>query len=260
MEVHHHPHVEKKGFKEYFLEGLMIFLAVSMGFIAENIREKITENERAHELAESLYQEVYADSIQFQKIMTTRDLKEQASNYLLGYFKDSSLTKTSHTFYRNFTWEFVIHAATIFEPADGMLNQLRNSGSLRYFKNNELQKECGQLSVVITKIRNRLEYESQFFQQYIRPYALTYYDFDWYNQISKNGTIIITESIIKEPDPKDLPVLKNASGFNKTECMNLINYHLIILRSTNLGYLNTYLKINHSLLETLRKEYNLKSE
>jgi len=31
MEVHHHPHVEKKNFKEYFLEFLMIFLAVTMG-------------------------------------------------------------------------------------------------------------------------------------------------------------------------------------------------------------------------------------
>ena len=37
-----------------------------------------------------------------------------------------------------------------------------------------------------------------------------------------------------------------------------INYHLIILRSTDLVYLNGYLKINHNLLETLRKEYHLK--
>ena len=44
MEVHHHPHVEKKNFKEYFLEFLMIFLAVTMGFIAENVRERITEH------------------------------------------------------------------------------------------------------------------------------------------------------------------------------------------------------------------------
>ena len=34
MEVHHHPDVEKKGLKEYILEGLMIFLAVTMGFFA----------------------------------------------------------------------------------------------------------------------------------------------------------------------------------------------------------------------------------
>ncbi len=43
MEVHHHPNVEKKGIKEYFLEFLMIFLAVTLGFFAENIREKITD-------------------------------------------------------------------------------------------------------------------------------------------------------------------------------------------------------------------------
>jgi len=40
MEVHHHPDVEKKGFKEYLLEGLMIFLAVTMGFFAESYRER----------------------------------------------------------------------------------------------------------------------------------------------------------------------------------------------------------------------------
>jgi hypothetical protein len=32
MEVHYHPNVEKKNFKEYFLGFLMIFLAVTMGF------------------------------------------------------------------------------------------------------------------------------------------------------------------------------------------------------------------------------------
>src|SRR5919205_297932 len=44
MEVHHHPHVEKKNFKEYLLEGLMIFLAVTMGFFAENLREYTKDN------------------------------------------------------------------------------------------------------------------------------------------------------------------------------------------------------------------------
>ena len=36
MEVHHHPkvdsHLHEKNFKEYFLEFLMIFLAVTLGF------------------------------------------------------------------------------------------------------------------------------------------------------------------------------------------------------------------------------------
>ncbi len=46
MEVHHHPKAEKKNFKEYFLEFLMIFLAVTMGFFAESLREHIVDGER----------------------------------------------------------------------------------------------------------------------------------------------------------------------------------------------------------------------
>ena len=87
MEVHHHPHPEKKNFKEYLLEGLMIFLAVSMGFIAENIRERITENDRAHELAESLYQEVYNDSVSLQKVLGWRMEKENQLDYYIKYIR-----------------------------------------------------------------------------------------------------------------------------------------------------------------------------
>ncbi len=42
MEVHHHPHVEKKSFKEYFLEFLLIFLAVTLGFFAESLKEHVS--------------------------------------------------------------------------------------------------------------------------------------------------------------------------------------------------------------------------
>jgi hypothetical protein len=64
MEVHHHPNVEKKNFKEYLLEGLMIFLAVSMGFIAENIRENLTEHHKAKLFAESMLKDIEADTAQ----------------------------------------------------------------------------------------------------------------------------------------------------------------------------------------------------
>jgi hypothetical protein len=48
MEVHHHPdlHHRRKKFKEYLLEFVMIFLAVTMGFIAENVREGIGDGKR----------------------------------------------------------------------------------------------------------------------------------------------------------------------------------------------------------------------
>ena len=49
MEVHHHPKVEKKNFKEYFLEFLMIFLAVTLGFFAESFREHLAESKKLHQ-------------------------------------------------------------------------------------------------------------------------------------------------------------------------------------------------------------------
>src|SRR6201996_5668994 len=64
MEVHHHPQLDHKHkpWKEYLLEGFMIFIAVMMGFIAENIRENITNNEHARQLTSQLVQDLKEDT------------------------------------------------------------------------------------------------------------------------------------------------------------------------------------------------------
>ncbi len=62
MEVHHHPHVEKKNFKEYFLEFLMIFLAVTMGFFAENIRESVSDHSKEKEYIAGIKKDLVADT------------------------------------------------------------------------------------------------------------------------------------------------------------------------------------------------------
>jgi len=62
MEVHHHPHVEKKKFKEYFFEFIMIFLAVTLGFFAENIREKISDERQVRQYIESMLRDLKSDT------------------------------------------------------------------------------------------------------------------------------------------------------------------------------------------------------
>src|SRR5215467_13851727 len=65
MEVHHHPdlHHQPKPWKQYFLEFLMIFLAVTMGFFAENIREHIADSEKGEQYAQSLYDDLKVDTM-----------------------------------------------------------------------------------------------------------------------------------------------------------------------------------------------------
>ena len=65
MEVHHHPKVEKKNLKGYFLEFLMIFLAVTMGFLAENLRESLKHKEEILLNMQSLVADLNSDVIYF---------------------------------------------------------------------------------------------------------------------------------------------------------------------------------------------------
>src|SRR5580693_4669084 len=155
MEVHHHPEIEKKNFKQYFLEFLMIFLAVTMGFFAEQIRENISEDSQAKALAQTLYQETYADSVTMQYRLSLRKEKENQMNYFRNYVKDSNLVNLSVKFYPSFFWSCVVSSAIQFIPNDGILNQLRNSGSLRYFKNINVQKAISRMNVVILNLRTR---------------------------------------------------------------------------------------------------------
>src|ERR1700692_4362714 len=63
MEVHHHPdlHHKKKNFKEYFLEFLVIFLAVSLGFLAESFREYLGDHSKEKEYIHSLIADLKSD-------------------------------------------------------------------------------------------------------------------------------------------------------------------------------------------------------
>ncbi len=51
-----------KPWKEYLLEFIMIFLAVTMGFFAENLRERISNNEKGEKYIESLIEDLQADT------------------------------------------------------------------------------------------------------------------------------------------------------------------------------------------------------
>ena len=89
--------------------------------------------------------------------------KEEDMDYLSSYFKDSSLTSLPHDFYPAYTISTFLFNSYAFEPKDGILSQLRNSGSLRYLKSIALQKLLGDISVCINNVRYRNDQEYQFF-------------------------------------------------------------------------------------------------
>jgi hypothetical protein len=145
----------------------------------------------------------------------------------------------------------------LFEPNDGILNQLRNSGELRYFKNSALQSAIGQFGVQIANIRNRNDKEYSYLEMYIRPFSLKYYDFDWYEAYTQNGKIPLMQALNQNTQPSFTGKIVNADQFSRQEAESMASYYLLMMRGTRQNYYTHYITINHQLLEILRKEYHL---
>jgi len=103
MEVHHHPHVEKKNFKEYFLEFLMIFLAVTLGFFAENIREHLSEQKAVRQYLQTFSQELTRnrDILKNEKTFLTNQLPliDSLANIFYKEKENLDLKKTLSLFH-----------------------------------------------------------------------------------------------------------------------------------------------------------------
>src|SRR4030095_1801598 len=63
MEVHHHSHTPGKKWTHYLWEFLMLFLAVTLGFLVENQREHYIEHEREKQYVQSFYEDLTADEL-----------------------------------------------------------------------------------------------------------------------------------------------------------------------------------------------------
>ena len=265
MEVHAHTHTSdpdshrgKKKWTHYLWEFLMLFLAVFCGFLAENYREHYVEHRRAKQLANNLYKELYADSIAIEQKIAIRNKKEQECVYFINYVKDSSLTNLSPRFYPAFTWAFLQSGQILFEPNDGIVNQLRNSGELRYFKSSEFQSEIGKLSVMITNVKNRNEREYSYVESYLRPFITKHYDFNWYDTLTEHGSLSVLDALTQKINMPTAGQMVNLDKFNRQEAQSVAYYNLLMLRSTRRTYYLQYENANHQLLQTLRKEYHLK--
>ena len=133
MEVHHHPHLEKKNFKEYFLEFLMIFLAVTLGFFAENVREYVGDNSKEKQYVYSLYDDMHQDSIRISASLTFASRQIQKIDSLIYIINqpspDDNEINTAYFCARIATRSFY------FDETDRTIQQLNSTGNFRLIKN-----------------------------------------------------------------------------------------------------------------------------
>lgn len=74
---------KKSNWKKYAMEFLMVFAAISLGFFADNQREKWGENTRGVQYAQRLVEDLDLDSIRMEEVKVNYAIKEQQINTLI---------------------------------------------------------------------------------------------------------------------------------------------------------------------------------
>ena len=135
MEVHHHPdlHHKPKKWKEYFLEFLMIFLAVTMGFFAESLREHIANNSQEKEYINSLISDLNDDIRVNDNQMPILQASLTQLDSLVWMLNDPNVRQFGADLY--YFGRQAAKIAVPFPTNDRTLQQMKNSGSFRLIRN-----------------------------------------------------------------------------------------------------------------------------
>jgi len=132
MEVHHHSHHPKK-WKEYITEFLMLFLAVSLGFMAENIREHQIEKQREIAYLKNVHEDLKLDLINIDNVFNSNTIRLQAMDTLFKIINNNTITNEDVYYYiRN------LALRATFESSHVGLDQIKSAGGLRMVKNPEI--------------------------------------------------------------------------------------------------------------------------
>lgn len=136
MEVHHHPHAGhgKKKFTEYLLEFFMIFLAVTMGFFAESLREHITEKKQEKGYIRGIIADLKKDTAKLSSVLAYYDkiipLMDSGRKNFSKLQQRGSLRAISQM-------QFSLSGFQDFIYSDATLQQIKSSGGLTLIENKQ---------------------------------------------------------------------------------------------------------------------------
>ena len=250
MEVHHHPQVEKKNFKEYLLEGLMIFLAVSMGFIAENVREYFTDKEREHQYIEAFVKDLKADTSSLNWTLKANYRKEKGLDSLL-IISHSDLKKKENA--RKFMELFLrTTGVPLHNPRSSAITQFKNTGSLRLVNNKNgsvdsiLRFDAANQVIISHNERLREINSDAFTALYPIADVRILIDTSYCNFLNKTLT------------NKELPPLQ----LSQEKLQIFLGYETrhFLTNSVNKDYLENQLRRASKLIDFFEKEYHLEKE
>ena len=132
MEVHHHSHTPRKKWTHYFWEFLMLFLAVTLGFLVENQREHLIEHRREKTFMSSMLNDLESDTAKFRSMIATYSNVKSHVDSLVLLLKDfENLDKNALAIYDH---QVFLHDYNKLVYSDRTIQQLKNGGNFRLIR------------------------------------------------------------------------------------------------------------------------------
>jgi hypothetical protein len=242
MEVHHHPQVEKKNFKEYFLEFLMIFLAVTMGFFAESIRENIGDHNKEKEFIISMIKDAALDTININNTITKNITRASRLDSLAEICYNYNSFSDDTNIYR-------LYGKTIFRPdfvtlTERTLLQLKNSGGMRLIR----QEKAVDSIIVYDNFLKMLNDQEVNYEKYLNGIVSYGFDLINYHLMFGSANKNYTSARLLDTDKKKIIHFGNEIYVFG----GVVKVYIARLREAK--------QLASDLISTLKTEYKLESE
>ncbi|MES2811704.1 MAG: hypothetical protein V4670_04470 [Bacteroidota bacterium] len=157
MEVHPHAHHERKNWKSYFWEFLMLFLAVFCGFLAEYQLEHVIEHNREKVLMNSLTEDLETDYNQLQTYIdwrTENDRDFDSIAKILAKPTHDQNINALYTLTKKVTLRFGLP-----DISERTILQLKNAGGLRLIRNKAVSNAINKHYMNVNRMKSIFETE-----------------------------------------------------------------------------------------------------
>lgn len=249
MEVHHHPQLKHKPkpWKEYFLEFLMIFIAVTLGFFAESLREHISEGEKGEKYIHSFVEDLREDTAALHH--SIKRLKSDINNgeKLIFLFDGDKLMIQPDTTILKLSIGCGLSVDVVFN--DRTSSQLKGTGSMRLIQNKAVADSMLQYwnnQIYLEQIHGRFE------ALRMEEHNMGFKTFNWYVFYYNN---------VKTNNKNRLSVKK--AVIDKEGLNEFVNSASVLYNLANTSYLpllSRQLKLAESMIKMIEKKQYMENE
>ena len=219
----------------------MLFLAVFCGFLAENQREHMIEHKRAKQFALSLISDLQGDTAALSTAIGYGNKKVNAVDSLIAQLEQPK-EKWNDTLIYNY--EGFAGRIRPFQHNSGTYEQMKASGSLRYFKQ-QLTDLLNQYDAQAKKTRVREDIHLNYASNLLNPFILQVLDVRSVIQI-QDGVLPTHPLVFRKTDEETIALWINyAAVVQSTQERTVIEYDSMLAKAKQ-------------IILALQKEYHVK--